>query len=281
MTRQSAISPVHLAARAIIEVTGSEARAFLHSLVTNDVAALREGQAQWAGLLTPQGKILFDFFILARPGETFWLDVSAAAAEDLTRRMGLYRLRRDVRITPRPDLAVAAGGVDGAVAAFADPRLPAFGTRAVLTAQDAARLDADASAHHAARIAAGLPDSDADIGSGRLFPHEANFDQLNGVSFTKGCYIGQEVVSRMHHKGLARNRLVPVIADAPLKTGARIMAGEKPLGEIFSTADKRAIALVRLDRAASAIEAGIPLLADGVPVRLVRPSWAGFDVPGA
>ncbi len=281
MTRQSAIDPVHLAGRAIIEVSRSEARAFLHSLVTNDVAALGEGDAQWAGLLTPQGKILFDFFILARPGGIFWLDVSAAASGDLARRMEMYKLRRDVDITPRPDLAVAAGEAQGAIAAFADPRLPAFGARAVLTAQQAAKLQADASAYHAARIAAGLPDSDADIGSGRLFPHEANFDQLNGVSFTKGCYIGQEVVSRMQHRGLARNRLVPVIADAPLETGAPVTAGEKPLGEVFSTAANRAIALVRLDRAASAIEAGIPLLAGDRPLRLVRPSWASFGVPGA
>jgi len=145
----------------------------------------------------------------------------------------------------------------------------------------AAELADDAGDHHARRIALGLPDSDADIGSGKLFPHEANFDQLGGVSFTKGCYVGQEVVSRMQHRSTTRNRLLPVRGRGALVGGAEITGAGKRIGEVFSTAGERGIALVRLDRAAAAIDAGEPLMAGDVAIDLVRPPWARFDVPGA
>ena len=273
--------PTHLKARAVAEVSGPEARDFLQSLVTNDIAAMKPGQALWAGLLTPQGKILFDFFVFDTGDDGFILDVSAAQRDALLQRMGMYRLRRDVEIAPRDDLAAVDGEVSGAVAVFDDPRLADMGARSIVRREVAAELADDAGGHHARRIALGLPDSDADIGSGKLFPHEANFDQLGGVSFTKGCYVGQEVVSRMQHRSTTRNRLLPVTGRGALVGGTEIIGAGKRIGEILSTAGERGIALVRLDRADAAIDAGEPLMAGDVAIDLVRPSWARFDVPGA
>ncbi|HHN67744.1 MAG TPA: folate-binding protein [Thermopetrobacter sp.] len=271
------MTPIHLKERAVLAVAGAEAADFLQSLVTNDIAALPDDAACWAALLTPQGKILFDFFIHRAAPDRFLLDVSAAQRDQLAQRMGMYVLRRDVAITPRDDLAVAAGDVEGAQAVFADPRRPDFGRRAIIDAEQAAALPDDAADYHRRRIALGLPDTDADIRSGDIFPHEANMDQLGGVSFTKGCYVGQEVVSRMRHKTTVRKRLVPVSADAPLTSGVDVTAGGRRIGDVRSVAGRRAIALIRLDRAA----AGDTLLAGEVPVTLVRPDWATFAVPGA
>ncbi|HHN72862.1 MAG TPA: folate-binding protein [Thermopetrobacter sp.] len=276
--------------RAVVEVSGPDARDFLQSLVTNDVAGTKPGAMLWAGLLTPRGKILFDFFIVdAGDGQRetrFLLDVPAARRQALEQRLGMYRLRREVEITPREDLAVAVdidaaeGRERGALAIHADPRFADMGSRAILPAAAASGLSTDAGDWHARRIALGLPDSEADIGSEKLFPHEADFDCLNGVSFTKGCYVGQEVVSRMHHRGTARSRLVPVAGAAPLRGGMTVTAGERRIGEVFSTAGKRAIALIRLDRAAAAIEEGLALLAGGeIPLRLIRPPWVCFEMP--
>ncbi len=273
--------PTHLKERAVAEVSGPEARDFLQSLVTNDVAAMKPGEALWAGLLTPQGKILFDFFVFDAGDDRFLMDVSAAQRDALLQRMGMYRLRRQVEIAPREDLAVADGEeVSGAVAVFADPRLVEMGRRSIVPQEIAAELPDDMKDYHARRISLGLPDSDADIGTGKLFPHEANFDQLGGVSFTKGCYVGQEVVSRMQHRSNTRNRLLPVAGEDTLESGAEITGAGKRIGEVFSTAGDRGIALVRLDRAAAATEAGEPLMAGNVSIRLVRPFWAEYDVPG-
>jgi len=273
--------PTCLKERAVAEVSGPETRGFLQSLLTNDIAAMGRGDALWAGLLTPQGKILFDFFVFDVGGERFLLDVSAAQREPLLQRMGMYRLRRKVDIAPRDDLAVVDGELPDAVAAHADPRFGDMGMRSIATREAAAGLPDDAAEYHARRIALGLPDTDADIGTGRLFPHEANFDQLGGVSFTKGCYVGQEVVSRMQHRSTTRNRLLPVAGRGALETGMEITGAGRRVGEIFSTAGERGMALVRLDRAAAAIEAGEPLMAGDVAIRLERPEWAEFDVPGA
>ena len=281
MNRINDSMPHLLPARAVLEISGAEARDYLQSLVTNDAGRLKAGQAMWAGLLTPQGKILFDFFILDAAGERFLLDVAADMRDALAQRLAMYKLRRAVEIAPRDDLAVAAGAPEGALAVFDDPRLAAMGRRAIIPAERAEGLLGGAAAYETRRISLGLPDSDADIGSGKLFPHEANFDQLNGVSFTKGCYVGQEVVSRMQHRGTARNRLLPVSAEAPLTPRMKITGADKPIGEVTSASGGRAIALIRLDRAAAAIDAGAPLLAGDIPVRLVRPEWARFDVPGA
>ena len=281
----------HLTERAVIQVAGVEARDFLQSLLTADINALEQGRCTWAGLLTPQGKILFDMFVWAVRAEEetqdYLLDVVADMADALLARLRMYKLRRAVELRARPDLAVLvdAAEEEGPFAAFGlDPRFARMGTRAIAPAEAAARFGADAETYHQRRIALGLPDSTRDIGSSKLFPHEANFDQLGAVSFSKGCYVGQEVVSRMQHRGTVRNRLIPVVASAPVAVEAPVMAGGKSIGAItgsVSADDNRAIALLRFDRLAQAVEAGAPVTAGGAVITPVQPPWAQFAVAGA
>jgi folate-binding protein YgfZ len=171
---------------------------------------------------------------------------------------------------------------------YTDPRLPALGQRMMLPphiAKEAAEdLGADlleASAYDAHRIALGVPRGGHDFIYGDAFPHEADMDQLAGVDFDKGCYVGQEVVSRMEHRGIARNRIVPITAESFAPDGGLpVMAGEKQIGMTGSHAGRLGLAMLRLDRVADALSAGIPLSAGGVPVEPHKPDWARFAWPG-
>jgi folate-binding protein YgfZ len=267
--------------RAVLTVAGSEARHFLHNVVTADVEGLNDGEARHAALLTPQGKILFDFFILADK-ERFLID--CADAEGLLRRLGLYKLRAKVDLGLEAELAVAAawgGEAPSAlphVLAYADPRLAGFGWRLIGPLQTLKGLaNADRVAYHARRIAAGLTDA-SDIGSGEVFPHEANLDQLGGVSFAKGCYVGQEVVSRMQHRGTARSRMVPVTITGKGEPGTPVTAGERAIGRLLSTAGSAGLALIRLDRAEAARREGLFLKAGPAQITVGRPDWARWTV---
>jgi len=273
--------------RGVLRLAGADVRAFLQGLITSDVDRLDRSGALYGGLLSPQGKILFEFFMVA-DGEAVLVDCAAAAAADLARRLAFYKLRAKVEIA---DLgathAVAAlwradGGEVAApsgVIAFADPRLAAMGLRLIGERTALSALaPADPADYHRHRMAHGLADS-AEIGSGELFPHEGNLDQFGGVDFAKGCYVGQEVVSRTEHRGTARKRIVPV-SGAKLGPEMAITAAGKTIGTVLSAKDGQALALVRLDRAGQALEAGTVLEADGGPVTLHRPAWARFAVPG-
>lgn len=261
-----------LPGRSVLAVRGAESAHFLHNLLTADIEGLAEGQATHTALLTPQGKILSDMLVL-RQADGFLIDCAASQRADLLKKLGLYRLRARVEIAARDDLAVhvSPAQIPGG---FVDPRSQAIGWRTM-----AAPEGPEAQGYDAARIALGLADSEADLGSGEFFPHEANLDQLGGVSFRKGCYVGQEVVSRMEHRGTARSRILPVTVegDAPPK-GTEIRAGEKQVGTLLSSAGSDALALIRLDRLA---EASGPLLADGMGVSVKKPGWVRYDVPGA
>jgi folate-binding protein YgfZ len=260
-----------LPGRAILSVRGPEAGHFLHNLLTSDIDHLAEGQAAYAALLTPQGKILFDMIVL-RQGDGYLIDCAASQRADLMKRLAMYKLRAQVQIAGRDDLAVGVSPVEIA-GGYRDPRSPDIGWRTIATPQG------EAEGYDAARIAAGLADTSADLGSGEFFPHEANLDQLGGVNFRKGCYVGQEVVSRMEHRGLARSRILPVVLEgaAPPK-GTDIRSGEKQIGTLLSSSGSSALALIRLDRLA---DATAPLMADGVTVTVLRPAWATYEVPGA
>lgn len=260
-----------LPGRAILSVRGPEAGHFLHNLLTSDIDHLAEGQAAYAALLTPQGKILFDMLVL-RQGDGYLIDCAAGQRADLMKRLAMYKLRAQVEISARDDLAVGVSPAE-VPGSYRDPRSPDIGWRIIGTPQG------EAEGYDAARIASGLADTEADLGSGEFFPHEANLDQLGGVNFRKGCYVGQEVVSRMEHRGLARSRILPVVLDgaAPPK-GTDIRSGEKQVGTLLSSSGARALALIRLDRLA---EATAPLMADGATVKVLKPAWAKYDVPGA
>ena len=282
--------------RGVIKVSGEAARGFLNNIVTSDIGALAPGAARFAALLTPQGKIIADFLVTeaaAEDGGGFYLDAPRALAPALAQKLNFYKLRAKVTIEDLSDrlgvMAVWDGaGTSGYGLTYADPRLAALGFRVILPPDVASDAAADlgaglseADAYEAHRIALGVPRGGADFIYGDTFPHEADMDQLGGVDFDKGCYIGQEVVSRVEHRSTARSRVVPVAYDdnAPMQ-GLEIMAGDKQAGMMGSAANGRGLAMLRLDRVADAIAAGAPLLSGGVALRAVKPAWARFAFPG-
>jgi len=275
-----------LSSRGVVAVSGPDAAGFLDNLFTADVSGAGGDRAAYAGLLTPQGKILFDFIVLG-DGERLLIDIDRALVADFVRRLGLYKLRAKVEIADLSDerIVVAAWGgstapiLDGPVAL--DPRLPALGWRAIVPpGADMApdfeeATEADYEAH---RTALAVPRGGADFAYGDAFPHDAAMDQLHGVDFRKGCYIGQEVVSRMEHRGTARRRPV-VVRGSGLAAGAALTAGDLPVGAVGSVNGDLGIAIARLDRAQAAKDGAVPLMAAGAPVELTLPAWAGFDWP--
>jgi len=279
---------VRLADRAILRVAGRDARGFLQGLITNDIDKVEGAAAIHAGLLTPQGKILFDFFVVGA-GEGYLLDCASAKLGELAQRLGFYKLRAEVQIEEEPALGVAAAWGDqphlpaGAVA-YPDPRLPALSFRIILPARvalaDLGCTPASAAAYDLHRIELGVPEGGRDYAFGESFPHEALFDQLNGVDFSKGCYVGQEVVSRMEHRGTARKRVVGVEGERPLPaSGAEIRAGGIPIGTLGSVSGASGLALLRLDRAEEARAKGLPLRAGEIGIALRLPVWARFKMP--
>ena len=273
--------------RGVVKVAGSDARNFLNGLVTTDVTLLRPGLGRFGALLTPQGKITVDFLITEAPsghGGGFLIDCPRALAQALADKLGFYKLRAKVEVQNLSDNLGVLAVWDGEPAikpdlAFADPRHTALGFRILLPqelAQKAADLIGaemlDCSAYEAHRIASGVPRGGLDFIYGDAFPHETNMDRLHGVDFDKGCYVGQEVVSRTQHRGTARTRTVRIVLDGPApETGAAILAGDKPVGTMGSTAGERGLALIRIDRAADALEAGRPLTAGGLAIRVAEP----------
>jgi folate-binding protein YgfZ len=279
---------VHLADRGVVRVSGEDAKTFLDNLITCDLDRVSAHTARLGALLTPQGKILFDFLVFQAPqeiGGAYYLDVLKVFAPDLAKRLGFYKLRAKVAIEDLSEsLAVVAGWDaprpdDEAGLVAEDPRLPALGWRAIVAAQDAAEFARDpAEAYLAHRIALGIPEGGRDFLFGDAFPHEALMDQLHGVDFDKGCYVGQEVVSRMQHRGTARTRIVPAIYEGGF--AAETGVEEKALGKTGTGSQGRGLLMIRLDRAADALNAGETIRAGGIPVRLEKPSWIAFPFPG-
>ncbi len=259
--------------RAVIALSGPDARNLLQGLVTNDVKRLPHGGAAYAALLTPQGKILFDFFVVA-DDEGLLLDCAAAQADALVKRLSLYRLRAKAEIARRDDLVVLASW-DGAVLpgrAFADPRLAQLGTRAIAAKTDAA-LPAGAEDYLAQRLDLAVPES-ADFGQDKMFALDADLDELHGVAFDKGCYVGQELTARMKHRGTARKRLLPIVSvdgSALPAPDTAVIAEGKSLGEITSSYGARGFALIRLDRLEEAGATGFS--AGDKAVALGKPKW--------
>jgi folate-binding protein YgfZ len=259
--------------RSVLEVTGADRANFLNGLVSNDVAQAAPGRAVWAALLTPQGKYLADFFILAEP-DRLLLDCAASQAPLVSARLLRYRLRADVTIAPAP-LAVHAAwnGAPDVPASFAapDPRLPDAGWRVLAAgplAVDASREDYDLH-----RLALGLPDGVVDCEPEKTVLLEAGFDELGGISWTKGCYMGQELTARTRYRGLLKRRLLPVRAAALPPPGTAITAGERIVGDMRSSRDGVGLALLRLDAIEARLEAG------GVPLSVTIPAWIRLPQP--
>jgi folate-binding protein YgfZ len=280
--------------RAVLAVTGEDRVGFLQGLVSNDVDEAAAGRAVHAGFLTPQGKYLHDFIIVEGGGRLL-LDVEAGRMADLSRRLALYRLRAKVTIAPEPGLRVAAAFGGDAPArlglgpepgwvrpfagghAFVDPRPADLGVRLMLPAAgaEAALLEAGlapaaADDYDRLRLLAGVADGARDIDVERSTLIEANFDRLAGISWSKGCYLGQELTARTHYRGLVKRRLVPVEVEGEAPpSGTPVTAGGREVGELRSGCGRHALALLRLD----ALAGGEPLAAAGARVTPRLPGW--------
>ena len=281
--------------RGVVKVAGDDARNFLHGLVSADVLKIKAGEARFGALLTPQGKIIADFIVVEAPatgGGGFFLDLPRALVATLVGKLNLYKLRSRVIAEDLSEVLGVLAAWDGeAKSAFglcyADPRLLALGLRLMLPphrADDAAaRLGAtrvDPGEYEAHRIALGIPRGGVDFSYGDAFPHETDMDQLGGVDFAKGCYVGQEVVSRLEHRGNARTRALPVHYDSvEPPVGSTVMAGDRQVGTMGSAADGHGVALLRLDRVAEALSRGEELKAGGITIRPIKPDWARFAFP--
>ncbi|MBI3699307.1 MAG: folate-binding protein YgfZ [Afipia sp.] len=274
--------------RGVIKVSGDDARRFLDGIVTTNVNLVRPGLARFGALLTPQGKIVADFLITEASGGQgggFLLDCAKALSKPLADRFGIYKLRAKVGVENLSDALGVLAVWDGEPAmkpdlAFADPRNEKLGWR-ILVPEDLAQKAAaaigaelvESSIYESHRIACGVPRGGMDFIYNDAFPHEANMDRLHGVDFEKGCYVGQEVVSRMEHRGTARTRIIKIRVDgsAP-EIGATIVAGEKPVGVMGSSANGIGLALLRIDRVGDALDANLPLSAGGIPLSVADPA---------
>jgi folate-binding protein YgfZ len=281
--------------RGVVKVAGLDARSFLNGLLTTDVTKVTPDQARFGALLTPQGKIVVDCIVAEAPAEDgggFFLDCPKVLAVDLMQKLNFYKLRARVICEDLSGVLGVMAIWDGSGTTeygllYADPRLPALGHRLMLpphlatnAAQDLGAELVDAPAYEAHRIALGVPRGGLDFIYGDAFPHETDMDQLAGVDFDKGCYVGQEVVSRMEHRGIARNRIVLITADGFVPDGGvPVMAGDRQIGTTGSHHGSRGLAMLRLDRVADARAAGVTLTAGGVPIEPHKPDWAKYDWP--
>jgi tRNA-modifying protein YgfZ len=262
--------------RAVIEIAGEDREAFLQGLVSNDVTEARPGRAVWAALLTPQGKWLADFFILAE-SERLLLDAERGQVSSLVQRLSRFRLRSKVVIALRDELSVYAGWggewTSGGIAA-ADPRLPDAGWRVLAAEPLQATASADEWDRH--RLALGLPDGSRDLEAEKTVLLEAGFDELGGISWTKGCYMGQELTARTKYRGLVKRRLVPVEVEGPLPAaGTPVLRNGAEVGTMRSGRDGRGLAVLRLEALHDRLACGDAWLTPRIPGWMHLPEEVG------
>ncbi|MDG4854757.1 MULTISPECIES: folate-binding protein YgfZ [unclassified Mesorhizobium] len=270
--------------RALISVSGQDAEHFLQNILTTDLDALGAGEAKPGALLSPQGKILFDFLI-SRAGENgFRLECRTDIADDFVRRLMLYRLRAKAEIAKQDQALVTVAWGDDSTASLAnstslaDTRFREVEVRR--TYEGAVQDSGDAGAWQALRIANGIAESGSDYQLGDAFPHDVLLDETGGVGFKKGCYVGQEVVSRMQHRRTARRRVLVATAEGSLPaTGTELTVAGRPVGTLGSVSGGRGLAIARIDRVKAALDARDPIMAGDVPVTLAIPGWAKFSFP--
>src|SRR5712675_414062 len=284
--------------RGVLAVSGPDLRSFLQGLVSNDTEEVGPAQARYAALLTAQGKYLHDFMMI-EVGGAIWLEAEARRLGDLKRRLSIYRLRAKAALEEQSDLAVAAifgeaalasaglSGEPGAArpfasgVAFVDPRLAALGVRCILPRADlraalaaAGLADAGSPAYDRRRLELGIPDGSRDLVVEKSILLESGFDELNGVDWQKGCYIGQELTARTKYRGLIKKRLMPVqiVGPAPAP-GTIVSANGREAGEMRSSRDGLGLALLRIEP----VLAGKKLTAGEAAISPMRPGWMRFD----
>ncbi|MFS8115882.1 folate-binding protein YgfZ [Rhizobium jaguaris] len=268
---------VFLRDRSFLRVTGAEAEPFLHNLITTDLASLSADEARPGALLTPQGKILFDFMIW-RDGSGFLLETDAVQKDGLLKRLTMYRLRAPVDFAAIETEGVTVAWGENAAENRKDSRFTKAGI--TLTRTPGQHGDDAETLYQTLRIANGIAVSSQDFALQDAFPHDVLMDLNGGLGFRKGCYVGQEVVSRMQHRGTARRRVVIVTGSAGLPAiGTELTVGGKPIGALGSTDGAKGLAIVRIDRAGEAIAAGTPILAADREVSLTLPAWSGLSFP--
>lgn len=293
---------VVLEERGILAIEGEDARVFLQGLISNDIEKVTDEVAIYAALLTPQGKYLFDFMI-AKQDERLLLEVEAARLQPLLQRLTMYKLRAKVNIADvsadfkvvvlpgnagreafdLPEEVGVALQFDGGVV-FVDPRLNALGARALLPRSilpaaltDKGLIPSDINDYQAHRLQLGVPEGSQDLAVDKATLLESGFEELNGVDFKKGCFVGQELTARMKYRALVKKRLMPIAFEGtPPSAGTTIKAGDREIGEVRSAENGFGLALLRLDRLADVEAEGLALYADGVTVRPEKPVWANF-----
>nr|WP_245486902.1 folate-binding protein YgfZ [Rhizobium ruizarguesonis] len=283
----SAMPAVFLKDRSLLFVSGAEAQPFLQNLITTDITSLGPDEARPGALLTPQGKILFDFMIW-QDGDGYMIETDAGQRDSLLKRLTMYKLRAAVTLAPSTEEGVTvcwgedaedSQGVRGSQG-VRDSRFTKAGI--TLIRRPGKLGDGKEALYDALRISHGIVTSGSDFALQDAFPHDVLMDFNGGLSFRKGCYVGQEVVSRMQHRGTARRRVVTVSAATALpETGTEITAAGKPVGTLGSVEGGSGLAIVRIDRAGAAMAAGTPLLAGETPVSLILPAWSGLVFPAS
>jgi len=297
---------VSLDNRALILLSGPEAEHFLQNIITTDLDTVRQGEARPGALLSPQGKIMFDFLVSRIGPEKVRLDCRGDVVGDFVKRLMLYRLRAKVEISTGDQTPISVSWAQHQVPSSSestasrgelassssestssqtessivrDMRFPQ-NIRVERSYGDGAAISGESDAWTALRIRYGIAESGADYQLGDAFPHDVLLDQSGGVGFRKGCYIGQEVVSRMQHRGTARRRVLVATGDAPLPTaGTDLQCEGKSVGTLGSVAGAQGLAIARIDKVKAAVDAGQPITADGVALTLSIPPGATFTFP--
>lgn len=272
---------VHLTSRAIVSIDGPEAEHFLQNLITPDLAALAAGEAKPGALLTPQGKILFDFLIF-RCEDGLRLECRAGIADDLVKRLTIYKLRAKLAIAKQDQALVAVSWGDESRSSQSGSSVRDLRFKDVVLRHYTAppSASADEAAWTALRAQNGIAESGADFDLSDAFPHDILYDQNGGVGLKKGCFVGQEVVSRMQHRGTARRRVMIAASDDALPdAGTEITVDGRPVGTLGSNAQGKGIAIVRIDRIKDALDAGQDILAGDARLTLTIPSWARYRLP--
>lgn len=269
---------VTLSGRAFLRISGADAETFLQSLITTNLPDLPAGEIRPGALLTPQGKILFDFLIRRDGDGAFLIETTDEQRDALLKRLTMYKLRAAVDLTVAEGDTVAIAWDAPEAGAPRDGRFAKAGL--ALSRRPGTDGGDDPALYDILRIDTGLVEAGTDYALGDAFPHDVLLDLTDGLSFRQGCYVGQEVVSRMQHRGTARRRPVIVGSEADLPaTGTELLAGGKPIGTLGSVSGTRGLAIVRIDRAADAMHGGTPITADGMPVTVVLPQWTGLAFP--